>query len=400
MNYSNLFHSEHYFSKSTFDEHKNKYKFNNLERIEIFLWDLELFLQIQNCLKDKIVLKGGAATQFYLPVEAQRTSIDIDMLLYGNEKDIENSLSLIKTRLGDEFFYKRYYPKNPKTELPLFTYNMNVPSVLKKEGKFIKLEFIIQNTKSEYSLVSGENIFLTNPEFKYQILPISDLFADKLTTLGNNTIGVPDERLDEQIKQFYDIANLLRYNFDRLNPEEVKSSYLKRAESEWIVRNKKENSKNFFLQNIIADVFNQLARYEAVDYSDDKELKKYIMDFKSLYLNSNIDFEPVQVANYSVLIKMLFQIIFKEDDLRHWNKIKRCFELEKYIEFNNLSGVEKGIIIKTVKNDLIHNFGNYSSLGEKLLKGKHIKRVFWAIITIDNIDEIENTIKKAEKKHV
>ena len=322
------------------------------------------------------------------------------MLLYGNEKDIENSLSLIKTRLGDEFFYKRYYPKNPKTELPLFTYNMNVPSVLKKEGKFIKLEFIIQNTKSEYSLVSGENIFLTNPEFKYQILPISDLFADKLTTLANNTIGVPDERLDEQIKQFYDIANLLRYNFDKLNPEEVKSSYLKRAESKWIVRNKKENSKNFFLQNIIADVFNQLARYEAVDYSDDKELKKYIMDFKSLYLNSNIDFEPVQVANYSVLIKMLFQIIFKEDDLRHWNKIKRCFELEKYIEFNNLSGVEKGIIIKTVKNDLIHNFGNYSSLGEKLLKGKHIKRVFWAIITIDNIDEIENTIKKAEKKHV
>ena len=169
MNYSKLFHSEQYFSKSTFDEYKNKYKFNNLERTEIFLWDLELFLQIQDIFKDKVVLKGGAATQFYLPKEAQRTSIDIDMLFYGDENDIENCLSQIKIRLGDEFNYKRYYPKNPKTELPLFTYNMNVPSVLREEGKFIKLEFIIQNSKSDYSLVYGKNIFLTNPEFKYQI---------------------------------------------------------------------------------------------------------------------------------------------------------------------------------------------------------------------------------------
>ena len=192
MDYSNLFHSEKFFKKSTFDEYKQKYKFNNLERIEIFLWDLELFLQIQDILKDNIVLKGGAATQFYLPIEAQRTSIDIDMLLCGNENDIENSLSIIKTRLGDEFAYRRYLPKNPKTELPLFTYNMNVPSVLKEEGKFIKLEFIIQNSKSEYSLMSGNNIFLTNSDFKFQILPLNELFADKLTTLGNNTIGVPN----------------------------------------------------------------------------------------------------------------------------------------------------------------------------------------------------------------
>lgn len=37
MDYSNLFHSEKFFKKSTFDEYKQKYKFNNLERIEIFL---------------------------------------------------------------------------------------------------------------------------------------------------------------------------------------------------------------------------------------------------------------------------------------------------------------------------------------------------------------------------
>ena len=49
--------------------------------MELFLWDLELFLQIQKRLGEHIVLKGGAATQFYLPIEAQRTSVDILMIL-------------------------------------------------------------------------------------------------------------------------------------------------------------------------------------------------------------------------------------------------------------------------------------------------------------------------------
>ena len=51
-----------------------------------FLWDLELFLHIQKILGDKIILKGGAATQFYLPRDAQRTSVDIDMLFLEQKR--------------------------------------------------------------------------------------------------------------------------------------------------------------------------------------------------------------------------------------------------------------------------------------------------------------------------
>ena len=50
--------------------------FNSLSKFELFIWDLEIFLQIQKRLGDKIILKGGAATQFYIPISAQRTSID------------------------------------------------------------------------------------------------------------------------------------------------------------------------------------------------------------------------------------------------------------------------------------------------------------------------------------
>ena len=44
------------------------------------LWDLEIFCQIHKRLKNRLILKGGAAVQLYFPVERQRTSIDIGVL--------------------------------------------------------------------------------------------------------------------------------------------------------------------------------------------------------------------------------------------------------------------------------------------------------------------------------
>lgn len=72
-----LFHDETAFKRETFLKRMHEYGFKNMGRMELFLWDLELFLQIQKILGDRIVLKGGAATQFYLPIEVQRTSVDI-----------------------------------------------------------------------------------------------------------------------------------------------------------------------------------------------------------------------------------------------------------------------------------------------------------------------------------
>ena len=37
---------------------------------------------------------------------------------------------------------------------------------------------------------------------EYQLLPLNHLFADKLTTIGCETIGVQNSRMDEQVIQF------------------------------------------------------------------------------------------------------------------------------------------------------------------------------------------------------
>lgn len=86
MDDKKLFHEESSFQKETFQQRMDEFGFKNMARMELFLWDLELFLHIQEILGDKIVLKGGAATQFYLPREAQRTSVDIDMLFFRNRR--------------------------------------------------------------------------------------------------------------------------------------------------------------------------------------------------------------------------------------------------------------------------------------------------------------------------
>ena len=88
MDYTKTFHDKTAFSREYLQNRMELYGFKNMSRMELFLWDLELFLQIQNRLGEHIVLKGGAATQFYLPVEAQRTSVDIDMIFCGTDEQI------------------------------------------------------------------------------------------------------------------------------------------------------------------------------------------------------------------------------------------------------------------------------------------------------------------------
>jgi hypothetical protein len=127
--------------------------FNSLSRFELFIWDLEIFLQLQKKLGDKIILKGGAATQFYVPVSSQRTSIDIDMICLASHEEVHQVINEIENDLsgaGDYFKFRLYEPKNPKLGLDaLETYFQTVPSICNELELFatkgkqeVKIEFI------------------------------------------------------------------------------------------------------------------------------------------------------------------------------------------------------------------------------------------------------------------
>lgn len=406
MDYKKLFHKEEAFQRETFQKRMEEFGFKNMARMELFLWDLELFLHIQKILGDKIILKGGAATQFYLPRDAQRTSVDIDMLFFGTEEEIKETLRKIEEYLGTEdelFYFHKHSPKNPKTNLPLHTYYMKVPSVLSNAERNmdresipyqeLKIEFILQPEKWEYERRTGENIFAVNSSWNYQILPLNYLFADKLTTLGCNTIGVQNERLDEQVKQFYDIMMLSRNCISEMQCSVVKEKYLKRAEQEWNTRKITLGStlerRDYEPKYIVEDVEKQLLRYQQADSGEDAELKKFINDFHSLYLNRKVQYEPKTVACGASLVRLMYELMISG---MGWDKVKQALEIEKKLGMEHLSGPEKGQKIRELRNQFIQEFGKDSVIPASTLKGKDLKRVFWAIVNIDNLNKIEGMI--------
>ena len=406
MDYKKLFHKEEAFQRETFQKRMEEFGFKNMARMELFLWDLELFLHIQKILGDKIILKGGAATQFYLPRDAQRTSVDIDMLFFGTEEEIKETLRKIEEYLGTEdelFYFHKHSPKNPKTNLPLHTYYMKVPSVLSNAERNmdresipyqeLKIEFILQPEKWEYERRTGENIFAVNSSWNYQILPLNYLFADKLTTLGCNTIGVQNERLDEQVKQFYDIMMLSRNCISEMQCSVVKEKYLKRAEQEWNTRKITLGStlerRDYEPKYIVEDVEKQLLRYQQADSGEDAELKKFINDFHSLYLNRKVQYDPKTVACGASLVCLMYELMISG---MGWDKVKQALEIEKKLGMEHLSGPEKGQKIRELRNQFIQEFGKDSVIPASTLKGKDLKRVFWAIVNIDNLNKIEGMI--------
>ena len=406
MDYKKLFHKEEAFQRETFQKRMEEFGFKNMARMELFLWDLELFLHIQKILGDKIILKGGAATQFYLPRDAQRTSVDIDMLFFGTEEEIKKTLRKIEEYLGTEdelFYFHKHSPKNPKTNLPLHTYYTKVPSVLSNAERNmeresipyqeLKIEFILQPEKWEYERRTGENIFAVNSSWNYQILPLNYLFADKLTTLGCNTIGVQNERLDEQVKQFYDIMMLSRNCISEMQCSVVKEKYLKRAEQEWNTRKITLGStlegRDYEPKYIVKDVEKQLLRYQQADSGEDAELKKFINDFHSLYLNRKVQYDPKTVACGASLVRLMYELMISG---MGWDKVKQALEIEKKLGMEHLSGPEKGQKIRKLRNQFIKEFGKDSVIPASTLKGKDLKRVFWAVVNIDNLNKIEGMI--------
>jgi len=394
-----LINSADAFTRESFEKRMVQYGFKNIERMEKFLWDLELFLQIQSILGNRIVLKGGAAVQFYLPVLEQRTSVDIDMIFYGNIDEIEETLYSITEKFKNTdglFQFRKHTPRNPKTCLPLYTYYVDVPSVLtakerrsKDEAEVssqeVKVEFVLQDNIIEFVKAKGIEIFAVKSDYEYQVLPINSLFADKLTTLGPETIGVQDERMDEQIKQFYDIWMLTKYHFCKFKINEINEKYVKRAKKEC-----ENRVRDYDLDEIKADVKRQLYRFSFADSGEDTELKRRINDFNSLYLNSKVDFNPQIVACGASLVRLVYETILEGES---WDDVKKALEIEKLLELEGYSGKEKGEKARELREMLIREFGSYSTMRLNILKGKKHTRIFWSVVDKENVSRIKKLVE-------
>ena len=393
-----LIHDRKCFERDTLAERLGQFKFNSLARMELFLWDLEIFLQIQALLKDKIVLKGGAAAQFYLPIEYQRTSVDIDMICAVGIEEAEKALAAIERKfsgMGELFKARPHKPKDPKANLPMMTYYMDVPSVCTEKELFgkkitgtqeIKIEFHFTDEPLSIQQISSPRIFALETQQTYQLLPLDDLIGDKLTTLGPNTIGIPVDRADEQIKQIYDISWLLNFNWGNIDLPRVGKSFLARAKSE-----AHQRALTADMLEIFSDMMTQMKQLSVMDLENDTSLLKRINDFQSLYVRKELNRSPAEWAVIGAKIHLLLGYLSRDQNGK--SPLDSLFQCERNLEFDDLQGAEKGRLARRFREDFSKEFGKYGDYPAKVLKGKSPARILWAIVNTDNVAELASWIR-------
>lgn len=396
INQQNLILEKDVFMRTEIEKRMADGGFNSLAKFELFIWDLEMFLQIQKKLGDKILLKGGAATQFYIPITAQRTSIDIDMICLATREEVHEAIQEIEIEFNGEGEYckfKIYEPKNPKLGIDaLETYFETVPSVCDSKELFaskgrqeVKIEFLFSDQEYAINKIKQPELFALETENEFNVLSLASLFADKLTTLGPNTIGVSDERADEQFKQIYDVITLFISNMDQIitNKKSVKLNYEKAAKMECEIHNIAYESDRLF-----EDMEFLINRVKGIESNHD--LLQRANDFQSLYLRNIVRRDKAQWAIVGYQLDLLVDYIFLDD-----TKILRFREIEELIDklkFENIHGPERGRLNNEVRSALEANFEATEGLSMDLFK-KRIDRIIWELVSCVPFDSIKNLLR-------
>lgn len=397
MKYSKeaLIHPSYCFEQKTILTRKESLGLTNEARIELFIWDLEIFCQIHKRLGNHIILKGGAAAQLYFPIEMQRTSVDIDMICSLQKKEIKSCLKDIEKCLqgeGDLLKFRFHKPRDAKTELPLLTYYLTIPSEVIKDDdgsgtQEIKAEFFLNSNDWPTLMLKKPSIFALDTNQTYRVLNLEAIIADKLTTIGPNTIGIPIERRDEICKQIYDLDRLFHFpNDGEHNILDVRDLYLRRAQLECESR-----EISFKINEISKDALEWLIKLSSIDFERDRDLEKDINDFQSLYLRRTINRGKSQWAMIGDKLRFYLSNLYRENPSS--NAWKEALTLESILLFTALTGRKKGEINRLFMESFSKTFEKYSIYPQKILKGKNPIRQMWHVIRPDNISKIKSWIE-------
>ena len=383
------------FTRDTIEKRMLAGGFNSLAKFELFIWDLEMFLQLQRILGDKIILKGGAAIQFYIPMANQRTSIDIDMICLATRDEAHKAINQIEGLfMGQEDYckFRIYRPKNPKLGLgDLETYFETIPSICSPGELFstigkqeVKIEFLFSNQSYSINKIRSPQIFALETRETFNILALEDLFADKLATLGPNTIGIPNDRSDEQFKQIYDIITLFLSNTDLILEKSklIEENYYKAALTECRIR------RILYSQEVLFNDMKQfIKRLQQIE--NNPEMIQRANDFQSLYLRSTVNRNKAQWAIVGYQLELIAECIFKGD--RRILKISSIEEVINHLKFEHIHGPKKGEISKHFRYELEKAFSGIEGITDNLFR-KRMERIIWELVTYVSVEEIKAII--------
>ncbi|MBM5805721.1 MAG: nucleotidyl transferase AbiEii/AbiGii toxin family protein [Candidatus Verstraetearchaeota archaeon] len=335
-------------------------------------------------LSDDLILKGGAAAQLYLPIEGQRGSVDIDLTTHLRRDELDQLVSKVsqKFRAATPLFqFKKYSPKAPKVNVPITTYDVLLPSVFRGDCS-IKVDILTSDLSLPIVEMSGIETFAIKVS-KAKIISLGALIGDKLLTLAGGTIGMMSE--EDYPKQIYDVE-MLAFRGGRLTEGAIKDAA--DAIEKIVLEEARFRRIETSPIGVLKDVEKTMECYSLVDLAvGNTSTKRNINNFQQFYVHRReMSTRLYEWSSRALRVKFLATLM----QTHLSGKIDAGRVVQSILKSQDVSSrmreARREDVPKLRGQLLAHAEACTSSFKE--LRGKPLERIFWQILTPDNVDKM------------
>lgn len=381
-----LIHDEVYFSEERIRARARQYGFSDPLPVELFLWDCEIAAQLQFESED-FVLKGGAAVQLHLPVDMQRGSLDVDIVCPFTEQAIAEVLSRIHQRVPTVEFEK-YNPKRPKKEISIVTYLAKMPTLIPSKGgrqREVKIDFLLENLKVPTQNVTDVETFALKVK-KLKCYSVSSLLGDKLLTLAENTIGISE--VVGIPKQIYDVSVLSECH--RLT--DVQFSEIVTVIEKVVPLEAGYRGLEITVTDALNDVEGTMEKCGLLDTTGaDAEIKRNITSFQQFYVSASQKWPLYEWCARALRIRFFSQLLKATSEGKIEAK-EACNEYNSAVQTAKLLTTVRGETTRVLNRKLMDSADKEIPYFRNL-KGKPLHRVFWQVVSRNNLKTIQDLVK-------
>ncbi len=338
--------------------------------IERQIWIYELHSQIQKRLKGRVVLKGGASTQLYLPLQMQRCTEDLDLYTDLSPKQLRKEMKSIEKEFNSNKIHMKvneYIPKSViesgKT-LPITTFIIKLPFIFKENRKSkqesLKIDFLHMNIKKLHTnyLKKGEILGL---DLKYIPITVDKYSAitAKAVTFAVNSIGIEKFKKDKLYKNAYDMYHMITTYADKDILVKVAEYMRISMKEEFYIKKIQPVS----IEEVLEDILQELYYLSIYDLKDNfTGYSKRFLDFQINYLQYGIK-EKLDFDSWGIICAHLYLWIYA---LKYYILYKDLSKLdyiikieEEYNFYNKLSDKDQIIYLDNTITKLQNKRGQY-----------------------------------------
>lgn len=370
---SMFLHDSFYFSKHTIRSESNYYGVKK-ESLETNKWIYEIIGQLLGILHSNVVLKGGAASQLYLPIESQRCTADIDFACFLEKEDIIDSLEYLKSKFNKYncfFDYKEYVPKHAKDSfhsIKMSTFLLDLPFIFNKgRKKDLKIDFVYLSNSQDISYLKNNcNVLGLTLNYDPICVPKNILIAEKLLTFASNSIGLEKHKIDGFYKNTYDVYNLLNIetsanffvsvaeNLSKVVDKECKNKGLSTLSTQILLKDVLDTLFNFFTWDLfVKDPYYHIKVKKFIDANIQQHIRTHLdidtWAIMSMYIYTYVCSIKAYIKNNQLLYFDLIndyidEITFIESLSKGEIELYKIKFIKKITEWNN------GMILKNIVN--------------------------------------------------